>query len=201
MAEEALIGTDAAGNADPRSAGGPLRQRFGSWSQRQDVRRWLAIGLACAAVISGAITYATLSGSAPFGPGPQTILILLNIDLVLLLSLGALVASQLVRLWLERRRGAAGARLHIRMAALFQSGRHDPHHRGRRVLGALSPLRDAVLVQRKSLDRAQPFAGRRPDLCAGAGRQHTHQHASRGPAAQRPSRSSRATSSTHATAP
>ena len=83
MAEEALIRTDAAGNADPRSAGSPLRQRFGSWSQRQDVRRWLAIGLACAAVISGAITYATLSGSAPFGPGPQTILILLNIDLVL----------------------------------------------------------------------------------------------------------------------
>ena len=50
---------------------------------------------------------------------PQTILILLNVDLVLLLSLGALVASQLVKLLIERRRGAAGARLHTRMAALF----------------------------------------------------------------------------------
>ena len=90
-----------------------------SWLQRPDVRRWLAIGLACAAVICGAITYATMSGSAPFGPEPQTILILLNIDLVLLLLLGALVASQLVKLWMERRRGAAGARMHIRMAALF----------------------------------------------------------------------------------
>ena len=60
-----------------------------------------------------------MSGSAPFAPDPQTILILLNVDLVLLLSLGALVASQLVKLWIERRRGAAGARLHIRMATLF----------------------------------------------------------------------------------
>ena len=119
MAEEALIGTEAAASQNSRSASGDLRQRFVFWLQRPDLRRWLAIGLACAAVISGAITYATLSGSAPFGPGPQTILILLNIDLVLLLSLGALVASQLVKLWLERRRGAAGARLHIRMAALF----------------------------------------------------------------------------------
>ena len=119
MADEALIRTEAAASADPRSAGSALRRRFASWLQRPDVRRWLAIGLACAAVICGAITYATMSGSAPFGPDPQTILILLNIDLVLLLLLGALVASQLVKLWSERRRGAAGARLHIRMAALF----------------------------------------------------------------------------------
>ena len=107
MADEALIRTEAAASADPRSAGSALRQRFVSWLQRPDVRRWLAIGLACAAVICGAITYATMSGSAPFGPEPQTILILLNIDLVLLLLLGALVASQLVKLWMERRRGAA----------------------------------------------------------------------------------------------
>ena len=119
MADEALIGNEAAGGADPRSGGSALRQRFMSWSRRRDLPRWLAIGLACAAVASGAITYATMSGSAPFGPDPQTILILLNIDLVLLLSLGALVASQLVKLRIERRRGAAGARLHTRMAALF----------------------------------------------------------------------------------
>ena len=79
----------------------------------------LAIALASAAVSSGAITYVTMSGTAPFPPDPQIILILLNIDLVLLLSLGALVASQLVKLWMERRRGEAGARLHTRMATLF----------------------------------------------------------------------------------
>ena len=119
MAEEALIGTEAAGGAGSRSRRNALRRRFASWSRRRDLPRWLAIGLACAAVTCGAFTYATMSGSAPFPPDPQTILILLNVDLVLLLSLGALVASQLVKLWSERRRGAAGARLHTRMAALF----------------------------------------------------------------------------------
>ena len=119
MADEALIGTEAAGETGSRSTGRALRGRFASWSRRRDLPRWLAIGLACAAVTSGAITYATLSGSAPFSPDPQTILILLNVDLVLLLSLGALVASQLVKLWSERRRGEAGAQLHTRMVALF----------------------------------------------------------------------------------
>ena len=119
MADEALIGTETAGETGSRSTGRALRGRFASWSRRRDLPRWLAIGLACAAVTSGAITYATMSGSAPFAPDPQTILILLNVDLVLLLSLGALVASQLVKLWSERRRGAAGAQLHTRMAALF----------------------------------------------------------------------------------
>ena len=119
MADEALIGDEAVVRPTSNSTAKTLRQRFASWSRRHDLPRWLAIGLACAALACGAITYATMSGSAPFAPDPQTILILLNVDLVLLLSLGALVASQLVKLWIERRRGAAGARLHIRMATLF----------------------------------------------------------------------------------
>ena len=119
MADEALIGTKAADGVARGSAGAQLGRRFAAWSRRRELPRLLAIALACAAVISGAITYITMSGSAPFPPDPQIILILLNIDLVLLLSLGALVASQLVKLWGERRRGAAGARLHTRMAALF----------------------------------------------------------------------------------
>ena len=119
MADEALIGTQTADGAVPRSRKSALWQRFASWSRRRDLQRWVAIGLAGAALTCGAITYATMSGSAPFAPDPQTILILLNVDLVLLLLLGALVASQLVKLWIERRRGAAGARLHTRMATLF----------------------------------------------------------------------------------
>ena len=119
MAEEALGAAGAGGDTAAGPARSMLRRRFAAWSQRRELPRLLAIGLACAAVISGAITYAAMSGSAPFAPDPQTILVLLNIDLVLLLLLGALVASRLVRLWIERRRGAAGARLHTRMAGLF----------------------------------------------------------------------------------
>ena len=119
MADEALIGADGASGKSPISAGTTFRHRFAAWSRRHDLARLLAIAFACAAVVSSALTYMAMSGSAPFGPDPQTILILLNIDLVLLLSLGALVATRLVRLWLQRRRGAAGARLHTRMATLF----------------------------------------------------------------------------------
>ena len=119
MADEALIGIEDAQGAARRSARAAFGRRLAAWSQRRELPRLLAIALACAAVVSGTLTYATMSGSAPFGPNPQTILILLNIDLVLLLLLGALVASRLVRLWIERRRGAAGARLHTRVATLF----------------------------------------------------------------------------------
>ena len=102
--------------ADARSA---FFERFGAWLRRNELPRMLAIALAAGAVISGVLTYIAMSGAAPSRPDPKTILILLNIDLVLLLSLGALVASRLVRLWLERRRGSAGSRLHTRMVALF----------------------------------------------------------------------------------
>ncbi len=118
MADEALIGTEHPQAAD-RGAGRTIRERLVSWSRRRELPRTLAIALACAAVISGGLTYAAMSGSAPFAPDPETVLILLYIDLVLLLSLSALVASRVVRLWIERRRGAAGARLHTRMATLF----------------------------------------------------------------------------------
>ena len=119
MADEALIGSETGGSATRGTAGASLGQRFAAWSRRRELPRFLAIALAGAALTSGAMTYVTMSGSAPFPPDPQIILILLNVDLVLLLSLGALVASQLVKLWTERRRGEAGARLHTRMAALF----------------------------------------------------------------------------------
>ena len=97
----------------------PLRQRLTRWSDTFGLPRKLAIALAVAAIVSGAATYAAMSGTAPFGPSPTNVLILLNIDLVLLLILGAIVAVRLVRLWLERRRGSAGSRLHIRLVWLF----------------------------------------------------------------------------------
>ena len=119
MADDALVGAEIIRGAASRRTDVAFRRRLAAWSRRHGLPRLLAIALASAAVLSGAITYAAMSGSAPFAPDPQTILILLNIDLVLLLSLGALVASRLVRLRIERRRGAAGARLHTRMAGLF----------------------------------------------------------------------------------
>jgi two-component system nitrogen regulation sensor histidine kinase NtrY len=82
--------------------------------------RKLAIALTIAASVSGVLTYVAVSGTAPdILPDPRTILILLNIDLVLLLLLGAVVARRIVELWTERRRGLAGSRLHVRLVVLF----------------------------------------------------------------------------------
>jgi two-component system nitrogen regulation sensor histidine kinase NtrY len=52
---------------------------------------------------------------------PGTILLLLNLDLVLLLLLGAVVARRIVQLWAERRRGSAGSRLHVRLVVIFSA--------------------------------------------------------------------------------
>jgi len=94
-------------------------QRLVVWARQAKLTRKLAIFLAIAASLCGVVTYATWTGHSPFAPEPDVILVLLIIDLVLLLSLGSLIARQLVRLWLERRTGSAGARLHTRLVALF----------------------------------------------------------------------------------
>jgi len=75
--------------------------------------------LAVSAFFFGVATYAALTGSSPFGPDPQTVQTLLLVDLVLVLLLGVVVSIRLVRLWIERRRDIAGARLHTRIVGLF----------------------------------------------------------------------------------
>ena len=95
----------------------PLRLR--DWARRVGLARKLAITLALAALAAGIVTYAVFSGNPPDGPEPRTVLAILLVDLVLLLSLGAIVARGLVRLWAERRRGSAGSQLHVQLVAWF----------------------------------------------------------------------------------
>jgi two-component system nitrogen regulation sensor histidine kinase NtrY len=89
------------------------------WSRRQGLTRKLALLLAFAATISGFATYGALTRTGPYGPDTETIIVLLNIDLVLLLLLGAVIARRLVGLWAQRRRGMAGSRLQARLVAAF----------------------------------------------------------------------------------
>jgi two-component system, NtrC family, nitrogen regulation sensor histidine kinase NtrY len=79
----------------------------------------LALGVGLLAVASGAITYAILSGFTPWTPSRAGLIALLLVNLTLGLSLGALIAWRLVRLWAERKSGRAGARLHVRLVAWF----------------------------------------------------------------------------------
>jgi two-component system nitrogen regulation sensor histidine kinase NtrY len=82
----------------------------------------LAFALAVAAVASGLATYLVIS------PGQNTPVVdpwiaraLLILDLSLVLALTAFVGWRLVRLWVERRRGAAGSKLHTHIVALFSA--------------------------------------------------------------------------------
>src|SRR6201998_4483418 len=96
----------------------PLR-RLRLWAGRIALGRKIAIALAIPALGSGVATYLALTGAPPFGPRPGAVLSRLNLDLVLLLLLGAVVAKRLIEVWAERRRGLAGSRLQIRLVVLF----------------------------------------------------------------------------------
>ncbi|MDG2243767.1 MAG: PAS domain-containing sensor histidine kinase [Rhodospirillaceae bacterium] len=96
-----------------------LSLRFIIWARRAKLVNALAMILSLAAVVSGVATYAALSSWGGEGPSANTVLILLNIDLFLLLALGILVSHHVARLWTNRRSGTSGSRLHVRLALLF----------------------------------------------------------------------------------
>ena len=79
----------------------------------------LAVLLAIAGVISGAATYGALRATPPFGDDPNTVIWLLNLDLIILLVFATLVGRRLALLWSGRRKGQAGSRLHVRLVSVF----------------------------------------------------------------------------------
>ena len=93
--------------------------RLSEWAERVGLGRKLAVALALLSLGSALLTYTALTGSSPFGTDARTILILLNVDLVLFLLLFAVVARRLVAIWIERRRGSVGSRLHTRLVFWF----------------------------------------------------------------------------------
>lgn len=79
----------------------------------------VTFGLGLAAVLSAIATYLSISDFSPFETSPQLVLGFLLLDLILLLALATLVAWRLVALWMARRSGTAGSRLHVRLVILF----------------------------------------------------------------------------------
>jgi two-component system nitrogen regulation sensor histidine kinase NtrY len=78
--------------------------------------RVAAVSLAVLAILAGAATYAWLAGFAPLSFNTRGwITGLLVADLVIAVALVALLAVRLTGLWLDRQRGAAGSRLHMRL--------------------------------------------------------------------------------------
>ncbi len=81
--------------------------------------RAVTLGLAAVALALIVVTFVVLAGGSPFSLGPNTVFGLVLANLVLLLVLGAALAVRLTRVWVERRRGSAGSRLHVRLVLLF----------------------------------------------------------------------------------
>lgn len=71
------------------------------------------------AFMVGLATFIILARGSPLGwkPGVSVGLVLANLSVLLLL--GAILAGRLTRVWVERRRGSAGSRLHVRLVFLF----------------------------------------------------------------------------------
>ncbi len=72
-----------------------------------------------AAVSAGVATFGAMTDNLPAAGDAWGLLLLLNLDLALLLTLVAVIARRLVYLWIASKRGKAGARLHARLVALF----------------------------------------------------------------------------------
>lgn len=82
--------------------------------------RVFTLVLAVLALALGVATFVVLSGGLRLGmPADSVVYGLVIANIVVLLPLGLLLVVRLVRVWVERRRGFAGARLHVRLVLLF----------------------------------------------------------------------------------
>jgi two-component system nitrogen regulation sensor histidine kinase NtrY len=82
--------------------------------------RATTLALAVTAVLLGLATFVLLAGGSPFGPTrPGQIVGVVLANAGVLAILAASLVARLVRVWAERRRGSAGARLHVRLVLLF----------------------------------------------------------------------------------
>ena len=101
--------------APPASA----RRSVGAWLRRIATSRSLTIVLLVIAVGCAVATYMAFAGIPPFREDPTATVVLINIDLLVLVALGSIIAVNLVQVWAARRRGSAGSRLHIRLVVRF----------------------------------------------------------------------------------
>ena len=102
-----------------RSRERSLLQNLMDWARRSKLERRLAVVLVVLGLIAGTATFGVMTGDLPITAEPQTVLLLLITDLIVLLGLSALIARRLALLWIQRKQGLAGAHLHGRLVALF----------------------------------------------------------------------------------
>jgi two-component system nitrogen regulation sensor histidine kinase NtrY len=100
--------------AEARPMAIPARETAG----RVRLGRGLTVVLALMVLAAGIATYVVLSNNGPLG-GLLPRRIMAIVDLVLILVLGVLVGWRVIQVWAERRSGAAGSRLRVRLVVMF----------------------------------------------------------------------------------
>ncbi len=75
--------------------------------------------LAAVGLVLAIVTFVLLSGGAPITLRPNVVFMSILASAAVLLLLCAVVAGRLTRVWVERRRGSAGSRLHVRLVLMF----------------------------------------------------------------------------------
>ena len=80
---------------------------------------WTGLIIVSLSLISGLATYLILTGLTPIVPRNELVLGVLFINLVLVVAMVVVIAVQMVGLWRAWKKKVAGARLHVRIVALF----------------------------------------------------------------------------------
>ena len=91
------------------------------WGKRKKMMRKITPIIVLCAIASGISTYVALTSSAPFGTSPDSLFILMNVNVILLLIVTAIVGRKVSLLFMARKRGKKGSRLHGRLAFLFSA--------------------------------------------------------------------------------
>jgi two-component system, NtrC family, nitrogen regulation sensor histidine kinase NtrY len=95
------------------------KSEHGITSKLRRLTGWAGFGLVVLGIASGLSTFAILTGLTPIIPSKDitTALLVLNTGLVVIMAL--MIGGQVLFLLKERRKGTAGAGLHIRLISLF----------------------------------------------------------------------------------
>ncbi|MBI2719770.1 MAG: PAS domain-containing sensor histidine kinase [Rhizobiales bacterium] len=82
---------------------------------------WAGFGLVVMGVVSGVGTFAIMTGLTPITPTPESVRLLLIGNGAVILLMALTVLGQLSLLLAEKRKGTAGAGLHLRLVLLFSA--------------------------------------------------------------------------------
>lgn len=100
--------------AEPRQSSVPTLS-----TRRSRSVRIVGALLVILSLVAGTGTFAILTGLTPVEPDENVVAAALVVNLILVGGLAAIVTVEIGRLWIARRRGIAGARLHLQILSLF----------------------------------------------------------------------------------